>query len=108
MSGINGGLNKTSGFAVLLIGHSNDASPQRSNGTRAADYEGLPVNADDIAAGGVSVAGNVWNAATPSGVRRFGDFRIGLPGWQREDVADASAGRATLWLGIPDSLSRDG
>ena len=42
LSGINGGLDKTGGFAVLLIGHSNDASPQRSNGTRAADHQLFP------------------------------------------------------------------
>jgi len=107
-SGINGWLDKTSGFAVLLVGNSDESSPQRSNGTRATDHEALPVDADDIAAGRVRITSNVGNAATSCGGGGFGDFRAGLPVRQREDVANASAGCAALRLAIPDSLSRDG
>ena len=78
-SGINGWLDKTSGFAVLLVGDSDESSPQRSNGTRAADHEALPVDADDIAAGRVRITSNVGNAATSCGGGGFGDFRAGLP-----------------------------
>src|ERR1700720_714798 len=66
-SGINGWLDKTSGFAVLLVGDSDEPSPQWSNGTRAADHEALPVDADDIAAGRVRITSNVGNAIEPLG-----------------------------------------
>jgi hypothetical protein len=107
LGGINGGFDETSGFAVLLICDGNESGPQRSNGARAADHEGFPVNPNDVASGRISVACNVWNTATAPGIRGLRDFGTGLPGWQREDVADTSSGRASIWLGIPDSFGRN-
>src|ERR1700720_4617621 len=91
-SGINGWLDKTSGFAVLLVGDSDEPSPQWRNCTRAADHEALPAAADDIAAGGAGITSNGGNAATSCRGGGFGDFRAGLPVRQREDVTNASAG----------------
>src|SRR5216683_1568109 len=107
--GVDGGLDEAGGLAVLCVGDGDEAGPERRDGAGAADDHVFAVDADGVAGGGVGVARDVWNAAAADGVGGLGDAGAGLPGGQREDVADAAAGCAFV-VGelVPDDLGGDG
>src|SRR5882757_1746766 len=107
--GVDGGLDEASGLAVLGVGDGDEAGPEGGDGAGAADDHILAVDADDVAGGGVGVAGDVGNAAAAGGFGGLGNAGAGLPGGEREDVTDAASGCAFV-VGklVPDDLGGDG
>src|SRR5882757_6665198 len=107
--GVDGGLDEAGGLAVLRVGDGDEAGPEGGDGAGAADDHVLAVDADDVAGGGVGVAGDVGNAAAAGGLGGLGNAGAGLPGGEREDVADAAAGCAFV-VGefVPDDFGGDG
>ena len=103
------GLMKPADCFVLRIVESDEAGPEGCDGAGAADDHGLAIDADDVAGGGVGVASDVRHAAAAGGAGGFGDIGTGLPGGQREDVADAAAG-CSFAVGelVPDDFGGDG
>ncbi len=57
--GVDGGLDEAGGLAILRVGDGDEAGPEWSDGTGAADDHVLAVDADDVAGGGIGVAGDV-------------------------------------------------
>ncbi|WP_433965845.1 hypothetical protein [Tunturiibacter gelidiferens] len=54
--GVDGGLYEAGGGSILCVGYGDEAGPERRYGAGAADGQGLAVDADDVAGGGVGVA----------------------------------------------------
>ena len=107
--GVKRGLEQAGGGLVLGVRQGDEAGPERRDGAgAAADDQGLAIDADGVAGFGVSVAGDIRDAAAGEGAGE-GDLGAGLPGGQWEDGADAAAGSAVIGGGVvPDSLRSDG
>ena len=95
---------KPADLPFCLVGDSDESGPQWSNGTRAADHEGLSVDADDIAAGRICVTSNVGNAATSCGVVGLGTFELACQVGSGKTLLTPPPVAPPCGWRIPDSL----
>ncbi len=67
LGGVDCGLEKSGGGFVLRVVQGDQASPGRGDGRGAYDDQGLSVDADRIAGGGIGIVGHAGHAATHEG-----------------------------------------
>ncbi len=93
---VEGWVGEAGRVAVGRVGKRDEAGPERSDGAGAANHRALTVDADDVAGGGVGIAGNVGQATAAGAPRRGGYVGVGLPAGFGEEGGDAAAGGALI------------